>query len=419
MRATEPTPDGPRLETAPDRWTIAAAVAFVAVLAAAALVKLSAAPFPFRGGDEQGHFSYLVHLVRTKAWWPDLAAMPIYDLSGAATAAANFINHPPTFYLAAEPALALIAALGLDPSWLRAFTLPFALAAFTTIAALLVKLRFGPLTIAALIWPMLFLLVPNSAAYFNNDQVALLGGALAVFGAARRIGARRDRTGLALILVGVALASVKLTALMLVGGFAALALAGGRGRRPDIAGLVFLAVVGLIVSIPFAAYLVQYGGPTPDTAGQTAMLKAYVAEFGWDRVPRVGLVDYLINAPSMFAVQLGKAFWVFPLFLALCVAPFTAFGKPADAREAVVSAVVRAAMVATVLVLCLHLAFAWRRYEALGWLGDLYPRYYFPLLGAYALGWALALRRLGRYVAELSARALSAIRPQFSASRQG
>lgn len=419
MNATERTPDERRLRTSPDRWAIAAAVAFVATLAAAALVKLSAAPFPFRGGDEQGHFSYVVHLARAKAWWPDLAAMPIYDLSGAATAAANFINHPPTFYLAAEPAFALTQALGLDPSWLRAFSLPFALAAFATIAALLVRMRFCPLTIAALIWPMLFLLVPNSAAYFNNDQAALLGGALAVYGAARRIGASDDRRGLALVLVGVALASVKLTALMLVGGFAALALVGDRVRRPDIPGLVSLAAIGLIVLIPFAVYLAEYGSPTPDTAGQTAMLKAYIAEFGWDRVPRVGLVDYLANAPSIFAVQLGTAFWVLPLFCALCLAPFAAFGKPADATEAAVSAVVRAAMVATVLVLCVHLAFAWRRYEALGWLGDLYPRYYFPLLGAYALGWALALRRLGRGAAELSARALSAIRPQFSASRQG
>lgn len=403
----------------PEPWSRFAAVAFVTALVCATAAKLAGAPFPFRGGDEQGHFSYLVHLARTGSWWPDLAAMPIYDLSGAATATQNFINHPPTFYLAAEPAFALIRALGLDPSWLRAFTLPFAVAAFAVIAALLVRMRFGALTIAAMIGPMIFLLVPGAAAYFNNDQFALLGGALAVMGSSRRIGDGSDRTGLALILLGVALASVKLTALMLVGGFAAVALAGGRGRRLDLAGLVALALVGLIVAIPYAVYLVQYGAPTPDTPGQTAMLKAYIAEFGWDRLEKVSLAEYLANAPATFAVQMGKGPGTFLLFIGLCLAPFTAFARPADGVEAIVSAIVRAAMIATCLVLVVHLAFAWRRYEALGWLGDLYPRYYFPLLGAYALGWALAARRIAMRARELSARAVSAIRPQFSASRQG
>lgn len=400
-------------------WAPTAAVAFVAVLTAAMLAKLARARFPFRGGDEQGHFSYLVHLAKTGEWWPDLAAIPLYDLSGAATAIQNFINHPPLFYWFAEPVYRLILALGLDPSWLRAFTLVFSVAALCVIAALVVRMRFGALTIAALIWAMLFLLVPTFAAFFNNDQFALLGGALAVFGAARRIEDRSDGIGLALVLAGVALASVKLTALMLVGGFATVALLGGWGRRPDFRGLSSLALVGLAASVPYGVYLVQYGGPTPDTAGQTAMLKAYIVEFGWNRLDRVGLVDYLFNAPAMFAVQLGAGAFTLLAFMALCLAPFTAFRKPADETEAVASAVVRAAMLATVAVLVLHLAFAYRRYEALGWLGDLYPRYYFPLLGAYALGWALAARRLTAAAFVLWTRAVSAIRPQFSASRQG
>lgn len=70
-------------------------------------------------------------------------------------------------------------------------------------------------------------------------------------------------------------------------------------------------------------------------------------------------------------------------------------------------------------MLPVHVGFAYRRYEAYGWLGDLYPRYYFLLLAAYALGWALFARRLGDRASVLWTRAVSAIRPQISASRQG
>ena len=401
------------------KWSRAAAAAFVAVLVAMTLAKVAAATFPFRGGDEQGHFSYLVHLATTGAWWPDLAIMPIYDLSGAATGALNFINHPPLFYLAAEPAYALVAALGLEPSWLRAFTLVFSFAAFGAIAALLAAMRFGPLSIAAALCAALFLDVPVFSTFFNNDQFALLGGALAVFGAARRVRDRADGIGLALILAGVALASVKLTALMLVGCFAFIALIGDRARKPDFRALAALMLVGLAASAPYAIYLLQYGSPAPDTPGQTAMLKGYIAEFGWDRLPRVDLIGYISTVPALFATQLGKSGLVFLGFMALCLAPLAAFARSADETEATVSAVVRAAMIATLLVLVVHVAFAFRRYEALGWLGDLYPRYYFPLLAAYALGWALAARRLSARAAELWTRAVSAIRPQFSASRRG
>lgn len=396
-----------------------AATALVAALIAMTLAKAAAMAFPFRGGDEQGHFSYLVHLATTGSWWPDLAAMPIYDLSGGATGTLNFINHPPLFYLAVEPAYALVRALGLDLSWLRAVTLLFSFAAFGVIGALLARMRFGVVSIAAVLAAALFLKVPVFSAFFNNDQFALLGGALAVFGATRRIGDRADRMGLALMLAGVALASVKLTALMLVGGFAFLALLGDRERGPDVRALAALALVGLAASIPYAVYLAQYGSPTPDTPGQTAMLKGYIAEFGWDRLPRVDLIAYLTDVPALFATQLGKSALVFLGFIALCLAPFAAVRRPADETEAVVAAVVRAAMIATLAVLAVHVAFAWRRYESLGWLGDLYPRYYFPLLAAYALGWALAARRLIARAAELWTRAVSAIRPQFSASRRG
>lgn len=413
-----------QVETAPQRarpgvWATVGAVAFVTILIALTLAKVASAEFPFRGGDEQGHFSYALHLAKTGAWWPDLAVMPLYDLAGERLATLNFINHPPLFYWVAAPVQEGLAAFGLPPAWLRAFTLGFSFAAFGVIAALARRMGFGVGTFAALAAVMAFLLVPTFAAFFNNDQFALLGGALACYGAARRVENRGDAAGLALVLAGVALCSVKLTALMMVGGFAVVVFLGDRSRRPDVSALVALALVGAACSVPYAAYLLQYGSPTPDTAGQIEMLRGFVVELGWDKVPHMSLAAYLSNAPSMFSFQLGQGPLVFLGFLAVCLAPLAAFKAPRDPKEAAASAVVRAAMIATGAVLVVHVAFAYRRYEALGWLGDLYPRYYFPLLGAYALGWGLFLRRAGAAVVMLCRRPVSAIRPQFSANRQG
>ncbi|HEY0292768.1 MAG TPA: hypothetical protein VGC51_10600 [Hansschlegelia sp.] len=123
------------------------------------------------------------------------------------------------------------------------------------------------------------------------------------------------------------------------------------------------------------------------------MLKAYIAEFGWQNVPKVDALEYLTNVPSLFAVQLGKSALPLLVLAAMFGALFVGFMPSARKDRPVAAALVRAAFAATLVVLCIHIAFAYRRYVAYGWLGDLYPRYYFPLLGAYGLGWALCVRR--------------------------
>jgi len=389
--------------------------AFFAIVALLTLARAVEAPFPFRGGDEQGHLSYVFDLVRTGQWWPDLAAMPLYDLAGAPREGLNFINHPPTFYWIAAPVQQRLAALGLGPEWLRAFTLIWSFAAFATLALLMARARHGFAISTAIAAAMAFLLVPTFAAFFNNDQFALFGGALACLGVLRRVEDRGDTAALALALAGVALCSVKLTALLMVGAFAAIAFLGRDLRRPDVPALALLVALGLLVSAPYGLYMLDYGSPAPTTLGQIEMLRAYVIELGWDRVPKLEPLEYLAQVPVMFSFQMGSSSIVFFAFLALCAAPLVAFARPRDEKEAAVATVARAGLIATYAVLVLHVGFAHRRYAELGWLGDLYPRYYFPLLGAYALGWGLFLKRAS--ASELWRRVISAIRPQFSAHR--
>jgi hypothetical protein len=47
------------------------------------------------------------------------------------------------------------------------------------------------------------------------------------------------------------------------------------------------------------------------------------------------------------------------------------------------------------LTLALHLAFSFQRHAQYGWQPELYPRYYFPLLGPYLLIFFSAVNRLG------------------------
>ena len=371
----------------------AAAALFVAAMAALTLASVADKRFPFRGADEQGHFSYVAHLAHDDAFWPDLGAMPLYDLDGAPTDRLNFINHPPLFYWTALPLYDALAARHVDFKWLRAYPVALTLAGFAAIAAFGLRMRFGAFGFAMLFAGATLLDVTTLAGAFSNDQMAVLGGALACLGAARRVSSNSDGTGLALLLAGVTLCSVKLTALMLVGGFAGLCLLLAPGEKRDLKGLSALAAAGLILAVPYLILWRSYGSPAPDTAGQTQMLKDYIAEFGWDKVPRVSLAAYLADAPSLFAVQLGRSFAYVALLMAMCASALVGFLREEREARPVAATLVRAAALATAGVLCVHVAFAYRRYAAYGWLGDLYPRYYCPLLAAYGLSWTLAARR--------------------------
>ena len=59
----------------------------------------------------------------------------------------------------------------------------------------------------------------------------------------------------------------------------------------------------------------------------------------------------------------------------------------------------RAAAAATVLTLALHLNFSFQRHVQYGWQPELYPRYYFPLLGPYLLLFLHTVGRLGPFKA--------------------
>ncbi|MET0314677.1 MAG: hypothetical protein ABW275_09825, partial [Hansschlegelia sp.] len=306
------------------------------------------------------------------------------------------INHPPTFYMLAEPAYDALRALGADPAAIRWLGLALSLGAYGALGALGLRAGWSALGFLGVFLAATLLKVPSYAAMFNNDQMAFLGGALAVIGAYRRTDQRAEGPGLAFLLAGVALASVKLTAFLLVGLFAVLTLLAARsGDRNGLAGL---AIVSALASVPFLALWATQGGPAPETIGQTLMLREGAAAHGWDIAARLTLPDYLMATPSMFAREISGGWCGLALLAALSLGPFAAFaaGSSAGDRSAVV--VVRAAMLATLATLVVHLAFAYRRHLDYGWLGDLYPRYYFPLTGAYALGWVLAARRIaGRF----------------------
>src|SRR6267142_4283942 len=346
------------------------------------------------GFDEVAHASYVAHLQHSGETWPAFEDMRMLDPSSFGfTSEANYLDHPSQHYV-------LLARIGptleghpeaiLFDRLINVLLVAIGLAALMAIG-LVAKLP--RLALYAYIVPIAAIpvLAPLAGA-INNDNAAFAGGGIATL-AALQLLSNGSRAWLIAALGGVILASwAKFTALLLVGG-----LVGGvllwllwRGRLPSRwVGLIVIAA--LLAVAPYVALFVQYGSPTPRTAGQIAMIKSGALALGWDSAERMTPASYAVHFVSEFVLEwvpilkprnaLNYAALVIPITAALCalVGFLVAARRIGSEKAGPLDIVVAAGMLAFAGTFLIHGIFSYGLHAEFGWQTTAYPRYYLPL----------------------------------------
>ena len=334
------------------------------------------------GFDEVAHASYVAHLQHSGETWSAFEDMRMLDPSSFGfTSEANYLDHPSPYYL-------LLARIGptleghpeaiLFDRLINVLLVAIGLAALMAVGFVA---KLPRLTLYAYMVPIAAIpvLAPLAGA-INNDNAAFAGGGIATL-AALQLLSTESRAWLIAALGGVILASwAKFTALLLVGG-----LVGGvllwllwRGRLPSRwAGLIVIAA--LLAVAPYVALLVQYGSPTPRTAGQIAMIKSGALAVGWDSAGRMTPASYAVHFVSEFVLEwmpilkprnaLNYAALAIPITAALCalVGFLVAARRIACKKAGALDIVVAAGMLAFAATFLIHGIFSYGLHAEFGW----------------------------------------------------
>lgn len=341
-------------------------------------------PFPFVNIDEQAHYAYTADLIRNHAWWVDFNHFFMVDVkTGLPTSEPNYVNHPPQFYWLMKLVQQTFPTA--DPVHYRIVPLVFYLAAMAVYARIGYLLRLPTVATAVYVLLPMILYMPLQSGYYNNDGVAICGGMLACLGSFHWFSGKAKRGFLWLVL-GVTLASVKLTALLLVGLYALFTLLLHRAPLKQLpwTWLVIAALWGFILALPFAYFWLHYGSPAPHSPGQDYLMTHNAKAWGWAPEPRHGFLGFLPIALSRFSDQFGFYEFTFVPLLWLIAAYGYFMVKPGKLAS-VPMRMMAASLIATLIVLGIHMGFAYPRYLKYGWLLDSFVRYYFPLLPTYGV----------------------------------
>jgi hypothetical protein len=208
-----------------------------------------------------------------------------------------------------------------------------------------------------------------------------------------------------LLLAGLA----KLTAGLFCGLLLAIVLATlmrqrGLGALPA-PGLCALALAGILASVPYLAFWLSHGSPAPLTAGLQAMLDARLTASGPTPAERLAPGAYLAHfltsllvywPPNTPASRLELALLAAPLLtLLLCLAGVALAVRGPGAAADPTRALVVCGALALLLLMLVHLIFAYRLHLETGWHRAVHPRYYFPALPILPAAFALLIMRLG------------------------
>lgn len=377
---------------APGNALVAAVILGLFVLAA---VVSAARKDLTRGFDEVAHASYIAHIQHAGHARPAPENMRLLDpRTFQFTGAANYLNHPPEFY-------ALLAWLGPTleghPQALfvhRLIDVAIAGAGFAALLWLGLAARFTREEFYAYAVPLgcIPVLVPLAGAV-NNDDLAFLGGAIAILGVWQLIATGRHGW-LVLALAGVVAAAwAKLTGLLLTVPMVSAVITYLMWRRrlawpwALIAALVFA-----LAAAPYFEFILRYGSPTPQTPAQIALIADGARAAGWADLPRQSFAGYLIFFIGAFVAEWMPTLGARSAFNdAMLIVPVAALacalaGLAASLRrlwrheETTLDVVVVAGVYAIAATLAIHIFYSYSRYAATGWLMDAYPRYYLPLI---------------------------------------
>jgi hypothetical protein len=416
-----PGPISPRALTAPAAGHSLIAAVILGLFVLAAIVSAARKDIT-QGFDEVAHTSYVAQIQHSGDPWPALETMRLIDpQSFQFTGQANYLNHPPLFY-------ALLAALGPKlegrPQALFALRLvdtAIAAIGFASLLWLGIAARFSRPEFYAYAIPLACVpvLVPIAGAV-NNDNLAFLGGALAMLGAwqlaadlvpahARAPGRAATAIWLTVALSGVVAAGwAKLTGLLLTATLVSAVLAYLFWRRAlPWTWAIAAAFAVALAAAPYAIYILHYGSPTPQTPAQIALIADGASAAGWTGLPRRSFPGYLIYFIGAFVADwmpalgarstLNYAMLIVPVaalgcgFAGLALSLLRLWGR----RETALDVVVAAGALAIAATFAIHVTYSYGRYAATGWLMDAYPRYYLPLIAIVPLAGLSLLAAIG------------------------
>jgi hypothetical protein len=370
-----------------------------------------------RGFDEVAHASYIAHLQHSGETWPAFADMRMLDPSTFRfTSEANYLDHPSPYYL-------LLAWLGPNleghPQAIiihRLINVALAVIGLTALMAIGIVANLPRLTLYAYIVPLACIpvLAPLAGA-INNDNAAFAGGGIATLAAYQLLVTGR-RGWLMAALGGVILASwAKFTALLLTGGLiAGVSLWLLWRKRLQPRSIALIAIAALVAAAPYIALLMQYGSPTPQTAGQIAMIKAGAMATGWYGAERMPALPFAAHFLSEFVLEwiptlkprnaLNYAALAIPIATMLCAfaGVYLSVRRIAQGKPAPLDVVIAALALGFAGTFLVHGVYSYQLHAEFGWLTSAYPRYYLPLAALVPLA-GLALLEA---VKQLSARAI-------------
>ena len=353
-----------------------------------------------QGFDEVAHASYVAEIQHTGSAWPDLEKMRLLDpRTFQFTAKPNYLNHPPFFY--ALLAFAGPTLEGHPGSLLADRLIDIAIAAcgFAALLGLALAARLPRYAFYAYAVPIACIpvLVPMAGAV-NNDNLAFLGGAVALLGAWQALATGRG-PWFALALAGVVAASwAKLTGLLLTAPMLAGVLAYLLWRRRLPWGWALgAAAIFVLATAPYLDFMLRYGSPTPETPAQLALISDGARAAGWAALPRKSFAGYAVYFVVAFIAEwmpalgernaLNYAMLAIPAAAVMCALTGTMLSARRLWRrtESPLDVVVVSGALAIAATLIIHVIYSYGRYAATGWLMDAYPRYYLPLLAIMPL----------------------------------
>jgi hypothetical protein len=329
--------------------------------------------------------------------------MRLYDFgAGHWTNIDNFINHPSLSY----HFLNIIAGFSSPGIGMRYAAVSCFLAGFGVMLYALHKT--GLLTnlgLACVTLLCIFLKIDKFGAHFNNDAVAFLGGAIIFMGAVLMAndastnqvekGYRQSATALlflgTLFCIATKLNTALLMAIFVFSIFIMQPRTGVKLSKALRQPLNLALILGcILVSIPYLWFMLEYGSPAPATPGQIAIISADSAT-----AIRMALPIYLfesgrqaiINAGSDAAITYAVFFAGIAFSIVLAIIKRKSSKMPAGLAMIFIPTAI-----ATLIVLIIHLRFSYQRHVQYGWQPELYPRYYFSLLGPYLLAFFVGLR---------------------------
>jgi hypothetical protein len=347
-----------------------------------------------QGFDEVAHASYVAHIQASGQAWPALEQMRLLDPNTFQfTGSTNYLNHPPLFYdllavlgpkLEGHPQALLVFRL-ID---VAAVAIGFAALLGLGLAARLSRPQFYAYAVPLACIPVL---VPLAGSV-NNDDLAFVGGALALLGAWQLLVTSRA-IWLALALAGVIVAAfAKLTGLLLTATMVAGVIAYLLWRRRLSWLCAAAAMIAFAVAVaPYLIYAAHYGSPTPETPGQIALLTDGARAAGWSSLPRKTFPEYLFYFIGAFVADwmpalgprssLNYAMLIIPVAAIGCGFAGTAYAlrRLLQGTETALDIIVVTGAIAIAVTFAIHVDFSYGRHLATGWLMDAYPRYYLPL----------------------------------------